>query len=553
MGHTSHTAPKFLLLALAVAATLPAAPASGASVVALQVRKGGGNDARLSERLVEEGVAALERGDTASAADSFRRALSADASNATAHTYLGVLADRAGDLPAAEKHFAAAARVSPMSPTARNNYGAILLRRGRTREAAVEFEASLRQDARQASALVNLAQIRLAGGSPDSLRAARELFARADEIAPDASIARALVVISLKLGDAAEASRRYRDYTSRLAVAPPEVAGATARAELGAALLEASLGAEAVEELSAASAADPSNARTVVQLARAHLLRRDIPAAGRTLEGAVARGLDPAPVYAALADVYVQSGHIENAIPALRLAIQREPRSEEYPFRYAMLLVDTKAPLAAVIRMEEAVKKFPQSARIWFALGVAYFAAEKTAEAAKVFERVIALDPKLAPAHAYYALTFEDQGRYSEAIPFYEKALALDERIPMTHYLLAGVLLKHAPGETARPETHLKRALELDENFTLARLSLGRIYLRDGRVEEAARHLERVVAAEPELAEAHYQLGHAYRRLKRTVEAQAAFDRFKQLSDLQRDQGRDEQRLLARRLANVRF
>ena len=65
---------------------------------------------------------------------------------------------------------------------------------------------------------------------------------------------------------------------------------------------------------------DPSNADSVVRLARVHLARKDIPSAGRTLEGAVARGVESAAVYALLAEVYEQSGHPENAIPAMRLS-----------------------------------------------------------------------------------------------------------------------------------------------------------------------------------------------------------------------------------------
>ncbi len=506
-----------------------------------------------TDALVSEGVAALERGDMEAARASFRRAVEINPRDEAAHTYLGVLADRAGQLAEAERHFAAVVRVAPRSPSARNNHGAILLRMGRVSEAAAEFEASLQEDRTQTSALVNLAQIRFNGGSPESLRAARELFTRAAGIAPDASISRALVITSLRLGDHATAAATYRDYTSRLSSAPPELTAPPARAELGAALLEAALPDEAIEELSAAVAADSSNVQAIIHLAESYLLRRDIAAAGRTLEGAVARGLNASPIYAALAGVYVQSGHIENAIPAMRLAVQYDPQSEEYPFRYAMLLIDTKAPQAAIIRMEQSVKKFPRSPRIWFALGVAYFVAQKVNEAGSVFDRVITLDAKFAPAYAYRGLTFEDQGRYGEAVALYEKAIAVDDRVAAARYLAASAILKQAPSETARAEVHLKRALALDPNFTQARLALGKICLRTERLEEAARYLEQVTAAEPDLAEGFYQLGQAYRRLKRAADAQAVFDKFKQLSDTQRDQERNEQRKIARRLANVLF
>ncbi|HEX8922611.1 MAG TPA: tetratricopeptide repeat protein, partial [Pyrinomonadaceae bacterium] len=264
-------------------------------------------------KLISEGVAALDRNDVAAARELFRKALEADPRNVTAHTYLGALADRAGEFVEAASHFAIAARLAPTSASTRNNYGAVLLRLGRPTVAAAEFEASLRLDPRQPSALVNLAQIRFAEGGTESLRAAQGLFKRAYEIAPDVEIARALTIVSLILKDTAAAAAYFRDYSTRLAAGEGTEAtlSAAARAELGAALFEAGLLTESAAELNAALSANPSNVDAILQLARVYLARKDIPAAGRTLESAVARGLDKAPIYALLAEVYEKSGHIE--------------------------------------------------------------------------------------------------------------------------------------------------------------------------------------------------------------------------------------------------
>jgi tetratricopeptide (TPR) repeat protein len=187
--------------------------------------------------------------------------------------------------------------------------------------------------------------------------------------------------------------------------------------------------------------------------------------AGRTLEAALARGLDEAPIYAALADIYEQSRHIENAIPAMRLAIQRDPENEAYRFRYAMLLTDTKAPAAAVIRLQEALEKFPSSPRLWFALGVAYSALHKSAEATEAFTRTLQLDPKFAPALAYLGTAYDEEGKYAEAIAHYERALAIDEKLVIVHHLLGEVMLKQSPNDTARAETHFSQAAQLDPTF----------------------------------------------------------------------------------------
>jgi tetratricopeptide (TPR) repeat protein len=280
---------------------------------------------------------------------------------------------------------------------------------------------------------------------------------------------------------------------------------------------------------------------------------KDIPSAGRTLEAAVARGINSAPVYAALAEIYEASGHVENAIPAMRLAIERDPKNESYRFRYGMLLTDARAPEAAVIRLNEAVKEFPKSSKLLFALGVAHFKNKKHDQAAIAFEHAIALDPKFASALAYLGLTYDETGRSPEAIALYNRALAADEKLAAAHYLLANALLRDPNGDLSIAEKHLVRAVELDPSFSPGRLALAKVYVRTERFQEAAPQLERVVAAEPDLAEALYQLSRVYTRLKRKEEAQKALEAFKRLSDNEKRQELTERKELVKRLANVNF
>lgn len=506
-----------------------------------------------SDALIAEGVAALERNDVAAAKAAFERALLIDRNNIAAHSYLGVLADRAGQLSEAERHFSAAAIIAPLSPAARNNHGAILLRMGRTQQATAQFEISLRLDKNQPSALINLAQIRFSSGTPEGLKQARELFERAWTLAPDVEIARSLVIIALRLGDAAAASTYYRHYTDQVGAATGRAIEASARAEFGGTLLAAGLVSEAIAELNAASTLEPNNVPVILLLSRAHLARKDIPAAGRALEAAVARGLQTGQIYAALADVYELSGHVENAIPAMRLAIESDPKSEFYRFRYGMLLTDTKAPGAAVIRLQESLQTFPRSPRLWFALGIAHFSNHNSQEAAKAFEQALEIDSRFAPALAYLGLMQIEQGQYKAALTLFERALKIDEKLAIVHYLTADALLKDASTDLVATEKHLVNAISLDKSFAPAQLALGKLYQRLNRFEDAAKQFEYVTKLEPNLAEAHYQLGRVYTRLKRTTEAQVELETFKRLSEGQKEQSKSELQEIVRRLANVRF
>ena len=513
--------------------------------------------AQQAKQFVDEGLAAFDRGDTNAARAAFQKALSFNASDVTAHTYLGIIADGAGDLKEAERHFSAAVKADPNRASARNNYGAILMRTGRANLAAVEFEKSLKLDHNQPNALVNLAQIRFARGTSDDLRASAELFKRAYAIKPDVEIARALTAISLHLKDYPAAAAHYQNYATGLAAEsqPPVdsvVHKSAARAELGAALFEAGLLKEAEAELSAALKVNPADTDSILRLARVYLARKDIPAAGRTLEASIARGHDPAPVYALLAQVYEQSGHLENAIPAMRLAIQRDPKSEKYWFDYGILLTSSNAPGAAVIRLEEALQVFPASPRLWFALGFAHFKHDKNQEAERALRKVIELDSKFAPAFAYLGLMRAKAGSYADAIALYESALRADPKLAVVHHLIADAMLKQN-ADARVIETHLRKSAEMDPSFTPAHLSLGKLFMRSQRWAEAISEFEQVIKLDPTVPEAYYQLGLAYGRLKRATDAQSAMATFKRLTATRKKEEDEELRAVVKRLSNVRF
>ncbi len=504
------------------------------------------------EKMLAVSTDALQTGDFIRAKTILQEVLSIAPRNMAANTLAGIVADKENDLAKAEKHFALAARIAPNAPETRNNYGAILLRLGRKKEAAGEFTASLALSPNQASALVNLAQIRISEGD---LTAARQLFGKAKTIIPDAEILRALVMISLELRERERAAKEFTEYIAALK-AEFTSAGTEKKARdvsLAEALLTGGLPDEARQELESVLLQENQNVNALILLSKVYIQQKNIRAAGRLLESAVAGGLDDAKVYLALAEVYEAGGYPENAIPAMRRAIEKEPKNDFYRSRYGLLLVNSKAPAAALVRVEEALKEFPDSASLWFALGIAQFDNNKIPEAQKAFEKALSIDSQLIPTLAYLGAVFVEQARYADAVKIYEQAIGLNGKVALLYYLLGDTLLKLTDIDEKRIETALRRAVELDANLTSAHLTLGRLYVRQARWTEAAVFLERAAKLEPNRAETFYQLGRVYARLKRTDESKATLERFKQLNDSQKEQKEVDRRELVRRLANVRF
>jgi Tfp pilus assembly protein PilF len=388
----------------------------------------------------------------------------------------------------------------------------------------------------------------------NDLKAAERHFAAAASLAPsDPSTRNNYGAILLRLGRTAEAQAQFE---ASLKLNPDQPSALTNLAQIYFNRgepddLRMTL---TLLDRAAKNSADPQISQglitTYLKLAQV-LMAKDIRAAGRTLETAVASGIDDAKIYAALADVYQADGHYENAIPAMRLAVQRDPRNESYHFRYGLLLIDSHAPGAGIVRLQEALKQFPSSARLWLALGIAQLTYGQNAEAEDSFKHALAVDTKLVPALAYLGVTYAERGLNEKAIGCYEQAIALNGKLATLHYLVAETMLNTAAADTTRAEKYLKRAIEIDPNLAAAYLTWAKFYVRTNRYAEAAPLLQRAVSLEPELLEAHYQLGRVLMRLKRTDEANRELEIFKQLSEKQKV--RNEPREIARRLANVRF
>lgn len=388
----------------------------------------------------------------------------------------------------------------------------------------------------------------------NDLKEAERQFAAAVSLAPsDPSTRNNYGAILMRLGRTAEARAQFE---ASLKINPDQTSALTNLAQIyfDRGQPDDLRMARSLLERAARNSSDPEISRALVttylKLARV-LMEKDIRAAGRTLETAVAGGLDDAQIYAALAEVYQADGHFENAIPAMRLAIQRDPQNEIYHFRYGLLLIDSRAPAAGILRLQEALKQFPSSARLWLALGIAQLTYGQNAEAENSFKRALGLDAKLVPALAYLGVTYAERGLHEKAIGFYEQAIALNTQLAALYYLVADTMLNTSSADTTRAEKYLKRATELDPTLAVAYLTWGKFYVRANRYNEAAPLLERAVSLEPELLEAHYQLGQVLRKLKRTEESNRELEAFKQLSA--KHKARNEPREIARRLANVRF
>lgn len=115
------------------------------------------------------------------------------------------------------------------------------------------------------------------------------------------------------------------------------------------------------------------------------------------------------------------------------------------------------------------------------------------------------------------------QGRGAEAARVYQEVLAADpENADALHFL--GVL-KHQEGDSAASIELIERAIASDPGHPGMRSNLGNVFKEMGRVREAERAYRTVLELTPEFADAHCNLGVVLRAQKKLPEAAASLQK----------------------------
>jgi len=220
-------------------------------------------------------------------------------------------------------------------------------------------------------------------------------------------------------------------------------------------------------------------------------------------------------------------------------AIERDPR---YALAYAGL-ADTYALMSdySIVPPREAMPKARAAAEEALAIDDALAEAHtsrafvrmayewKWAEAEQDFRRALELNPNYATAHQWYASYLVQVGRFGEALSEIKQAQELD---PLSPIISANAGLYHYYArQYGEAEERLRRTLEVDDRFGVARLYLGYVYLQQpGRVGQAVEEFKRAAEYMGEDPETLAALGHAYAVAGRRAEAQKVLERLRELA-----------------------
>jgi Tfp pilus assembly protein PilF len=393
------------------------------------------------------GVNALHLGREAEADRYFQRVLSLAANDGDALFNLGLIRLKQKRLANALDYLRRACRAQPGNPAPAQ---ALL---------AAELESNSDQIDQALDRVVNLGSaeprfyLQLAAQLAErgNAAAAVRVLARAHAVWSDSpEIAYRLALLQLRSGNLAAA----REIVESAAVK-------ARRAELfnllGTVCERSGQYDKAVNAFRTAVELDPANEDYRFDLGYEFLVHRNLELAEKIFTASIARLPSGAKLRLGLSAVFFAQGQHQQAIQVLKEAIETAPDS---PAAYAMLgrafvLLSGDERIAATPWLGESLRKYmslqPREALPYFVNALYSLRLGKDrAEAARLLEKCLHLDPEFAEAWLELGKLRNGEGQEGAALVALEKAAALKPDLPEVHYRLGRAYQKTGDREKAR-------------------------------------------------------------------------------------------------------
>lgn len=210
--------------------------------------------------------------------------------------------------------------------------------------------------------------------------------------------------------------------------------------------------------------------------------------------------------YRTLAEARAAADDLPGARKALERAVDLSPRNVSLRFELGETLQEMKKEHEAVRQYREVVERFPNVPEYRAELGRALNLTKDFSAADEEFGRAVRLNPRSAALHALLGRSNRASGRLEEAAGYYETALDLD---PGNHAYTLQLGSTHAAISTKggknreyfdRAERELKEVATSKSgasNKKRAYFSLGALYQRWGKTEDAASAYEKALEIDP--------------------------------------------------------
>jgi tetratricopeptide (TPR) repeat protein len=294
--------------------------------------------------------------------------------------------------------------------------------------------------------------------------------------------------------------------------------------------------------LLAASLQQPSNPRVWAALARTYLeMQRPTQALDAAQKAEKFGANDNVTLnqlgafYADLGKKEEAGGNTAEAIEEFRRAIRLRPGEESYYFDLIQVLLRHFDFQDAVRFSDSGTKRFPKSAQLALAAGVAYYGLDQTDKAVDSFLATIRIDPSVEQPYVFLGRLLNKT--QPEKLPLITQRFARYQQQNPGSYL--GYFL-HAKGLSAQSENPeeaerlLRKSLVLNGNSWESHYELGALLAKRKAFVEAEKELRRSTELNPKDSTAHYRLCRVLFALGKNEEAEAEAVIQKKASEAER-------------------
>ena len=237
-----------------------------------------------------------------------------------------------------------------------------------------------------------------------------------------------------------------------------------------------------------------------------------------------------------------KAGNLLAAAEEYQRAAHMDP-TEDHLFDWGDNLLQLRAYVPATQVLAEAVRRYPRSARLNVALGIAQYSRGQFEDAVRSFCTAADLDPVDPRPYAFlgemYGVSPEMADEVTRRLAHFVSAHPKDA-LGQFHYAMS--LWKGRPDgegkvDLAEVEKRLQTAVTLDPALARAHFQMGVLFVDQRRYAEAVAALQRAVRLEPGMAQAHYRLGQVYRRTGQEELAEKELEVFQRLQESEASQG----------------
>ncbi len=194
------------------------------------------------------------------------------------------------------------------------------------------------------------------------------------------------------------------------------------------------------------------------------------------------------------------TNNLAAALPLFKIAIEANPKVEQFWISYINLLINKKEFVEAEENFRKAITIIPNSPVIYNNLGGILYTLHRLEESEKSYKKAIKLKPDYAQPYNNLGVVLYELGKMEESEKSYKKAIKLKPDYIEAHSNLAAVLSEIGKLELA--EASCKKAILLNQAFYKVYCTLGYVQKEMGKLEEAENSFRKAIELKPNYIDA---------------------------------------------------